>query len=54
MKSLTYQEAIVYEICQDAASMGALEIQFRNALKPMSQAKVNQLMKAMEKRNLIK
>ena len=41
MKQLSYEESLVYEICQDAGSMGALATLFKNALKPMTQAKIN-------------
>jgi len=54
MKQLSYEESIVYEICQDAAAMGALVIMFKNALKPMTQAKINQLLKRMEEKKLVK
>ena len=54
MKQLSYEEWLVYEICQDAGSMGALGTLFKNALKPMTQAKINQLLKRMEERKLIK
>lgn len=54
MKTLSYEEFIVYEICKEAGSMGAAPISFKNALKPMSQAKINQLLKGMEEKKEIK
>ena len=54
MRDLSYEEQLVYQVVADSGSLGALSFQFRGILGGQTQAKVNALLKAMEKKQLIK
>ena len=54
MRGLSFEEQLIYQVVQEAGSTGALSYQFKKVLQGYTAAKINALLKAMEKKALIK